>query len=698
MKNLKSTLLTGGVTLACIIGNISASYSQNYQWAKAVPTGVSSLKIDKDPTGHIITSGFFIDFAGIDLDYSPAAADTVKFYGRGTYLARYNHAGEINWAGMFVDNGPLGSIEIAAVQTDDTGNIYIAGSFTGEVDFDLSPLPADTTIERTLDLGGGAYLPGMYMAKYDSTGNLKWVANLFGSISSMTNMTVKNNKIYIAGKITSLITYLQAEQADVDFNPSNAPADTFFLRTDPAFDFINNPFFAVYDLNGHLKTAKRLYDGTEFNVNSIDADHQKNIYINGSLRGRHDLNPSPAAADTFFLEGVRGQFLAKYDSAGLFQWAQPVVAHDSASGDLPMLLKINGSEVYVSGQFKGTIDFDPGSGIHNLTASSIAAVGYPSQSSYLARYNTSSSFINASVIGGLGKMDQITALEVDDSGFVYIGGDFIGTADFNFSPAVADTFILRSAGNNDYPDFFFAKYKNDTLVWAKKIGNAADGQTLTGMAVGNKTVNLVGTFAGDVIFDPNPPANLASKIDGGGTYLAAYRMAPPSNAKDLLTYDFTTPAATGIITPNDSVLITVPAGTSITNLVANFTLSPEAVAHVGTTLQISSTTVNDFSGMVTYTVMAEDSSTRDYFLKVTVEPPTGIDDMSERNASFKVWPNPARDAVYFEGLSDIRLYNMQGVLLSYQTKVSTLSLKGLAAGTYIIVNEKGQRQRIVLAY
>jgi formylglycine-generating enzyme required for sulfatase activity len=73
---------------------------------------------------------------------------------------------------------------------------------------------------------------------------------------------------------------------------------------------------------------------------------------------------------------------------------------------------------------------------------------------------------------------------------------------------------------------------------------------------------------------------------------------------------------TGTISGTD-ISVTVPYGTDVTSLVATFTTTGTSVT-VGGTEQESGTTANDFTDPVTYTVTAEDSSTRDYVVAVTI--------------------------------------------------------------------------------
>lgn len=66
-----------------------------------------------------------------------------------------------------------------------------------------------------------------------------------------------------------------------------------------------------------------------------------------------------------------------------------------------------------------------------------------------------------------------------------------------------------------------------------------------------------------------------------------------------------------------TIAITLPFGTNVTALVATFETTGKSVK-VGSTVQESGTTANDFTNPVVYTVTAENNSTQDYTVTVTV--------------------------------------------------------------------------------
>ena len=89
-----------------------------------------------------------------------------------------------------------------------------------------------------------------------------------------------------------------------------------------------------------------------------------------------------------------------------------------------------------------------------------------------------------------------------------------------------------------------------------------------------------------------------------------------STQSEVTSYNFTSPLVSGVISGTD-IALTVPAGTDVTKLVANFVVSKGATAVVVNTPQVSGTTVNNFTTPVTYVVTAEDGVSKTTY-KVTV--------------------------------------------------------------------------------
>ncbi len=88
-----------------------------------------------------------------------------------------------------------------------------------------------------------------------------------------------------------------------------------------------------------------------------------------------------------------------------------------------------------------------------------------------------------------------------------------------------------------------------------------------------------------------------------------------SSAKAIIGFAFTNPAATGIINEtNHTIAVTVPFGTNVLSLTPTIT-------HTGASIYPASGVAQNFTGQVTYTLTAADSSIQVYTVTVTVAPP-----------------------------------------------------------------------------
>lgn len=102
---------------------------------------------------------------------------------------------------------------------------------------------------------------------------------------------------------------------------------------------------------------------------------------------------------------------------------------------------------------------------------------------------------------------------------------------------------------------------------------------------------------------------------------------PLSSAKDFLSYQFraedNAALSSDIIGRIDEEMylieLIVPYNTDLTNLIATFELSAYASAYIVEDIQESGTTSNDFNHTLTYTIIAEDGSKRDWQVVVDKE-------------------------------------------------------------------------------
>ncbi len=142
--------------------------------------------------------------------------------------------------------------------------------------------------------------------------------------------------------------------------------------------------------------------------------------------------------------------------------------------------------------------------------------------------------------------------------------------------------------------------------------------TGTGAMVGS-TAQTSAVTANDFT---NPVAYTVTAADGTTAVYTVTVTVAAGSAKAISAYSFVGfPGNAGVIdetvTPK-TIAVNLPRGTDLTGLVATFTTTGTSVK-VGTTVQISTATANDFSkGPVAYVVTAADGSTATYNVSVTL--------------------------------------------------------------------------------
>ena len=212
-------------------------------------------------------------------------------------------------------------------------------------------------------------------------------------------------------------------------------------------------------------------------------DQSNNVYITGYFGGTADFDPG-AGVSNITSAGNSDIFIAKYNSSGALQWVKAI---GGTSDDESNAIAVDFSgNVYITGDFQGTADFDPSGSVSNL----VSAGG---KDIFFAKYNTSGAYVWTKNVGAL--VDDVGNAITTDGGGVYIGGTYTGDADFD--PGAGST-ILSSTGA------FFAEYdaSNGAYLWAKAIPGAMTN--LHGIALdGAGLVHIVGEFTGTVDFDPS---------------------------------------------------------------------------------------------------------------------------------------------------------------------------------------------------
>ena len=158
-----------------------------------------------------------------------------------------------------------------------------------------------------------------------------------------------------------------------------------------------------------------------------------------------------------------------------------------------------------------------------------------------------------------------------------------------------------------------------TVPFGTNVANLAATFTTTGEGVTvGPAVQVSGTTANN--FAAPVTCTVTAADNSTATYTVNVTVAS-NPAKGITAFSFVgfTGFAGTINEPAKSIAVNLPFGTNVSNLAATFTTTGTGVK-IGSTVQASGVTTNNFTAAASYTVTAADSSTAIYIVTVTITP------------------------------------------------------------------------------
>ncbi len=151
-------------------------------------------------------------------------------------------------------------------------------------------------------------------------------------------------------------------------------------------------------------------------------------------------------------------YYAKYTSDLELVWAKSVGGTDTDVSNF--ITSDLDNNIYITGSFGASMDFDPGEGTQTLTSNG-------DRDAFLAKYTTDGDYLNAFNVGGT-LMEDAFYVDFDNNNNVYWSGFFEST-NVDFDPGTGST-TLSSSG---MADIFVSKYEaSGTHIWAHCIGGS----------------------------------------------------------------------------------------------------------------------------------------------------------------------------------------------------------------------------------
>jgi hypothetical protein len=360
------------LTLALLIAGTLYLGAQNWETAFTPSSSYNQWGIGtaRDVNDNRIVVGAYETSTAV---FSPTLS-LVNSGGRDGYVVKYNPSNAPIWGARI--NGSSSS-NAKSVTTDESGNVYVSGNFSGYCEFRHGNSTGTGAVYATFNIGTGW---DGFVVKYNSSGTIQWVNRIAisSSVDEIANIAYRNSMLVVLGSVnantsvsgfplvqgpylakvnpatgitqwayncpsgggSALMAVCQKQGLCIDNGGNiyiNVTANNggVVQSSGSSYTVVTNAgaaLYAKYNSLGSLIWARNTAtsaSGTHVIGSSIVADDLGNVYVAGriSTGGNHTVYfPAPGTSMTINVTMGDNAFLGKVDpSSGLMQWVRPQV-------------------------------------------------------------------------------------------------------------------------------------------------------------------------------------------------------------------------------------------------------------------------------------------------------------------------------------------------------------------------------------
>ncbi|MEZ4804744.1 MAG: T9SS type A sorting domain-containing protein, partial [Bacteroidia bacterium] len=245
-------------------------------------------------------------------------------------------------------------------------------------------------------------------------------------------------------------------------------------------------FVAIYQVNGSLIKAISMGGKDHEDLAQMAVDPSGNIYITGLFNDTADFDPG---INVYNLESNsrRNAYLAKYTNDGNLVYANAIGnISDATSEGVTVAIDLRGRAV-LGGQFRGSVDFDPGAGVSSSTATL--------EDGFIARYDATGKYISHFNFDGY---SNTLTLDADDN--LYITGVIVDSMDAD--PGPARKMLYRSL---TYDMYLMKLDSSGKFVKAKVFFSKNPYSSMRIVSDMYSHIYIIGWMSDTVYFDPQKP-------------------------------------------------------------------------------------------------------------------------------------------------------------------------------------------------
>jgi len=514
------------------------------------------------------TYGYTKTFGGTGLEYSYGVTvdSSNNIYVTGQYqgIANFNFTGGTDnhtsngsydiFVTKITSNGTYGYTKTFggtgydfgySVVTDNSNNIYVTGQYQGTIDFDFTGDTDNHTSNGVDDI---------FITKLNSDGTYGYTKTFGGTGYDIGNSLAidSSNNSYVTGCFEGTVDF--DFTGGTDNHTSNGSYDMYLLKMNSDGTY------------GYTKT----FGGTGVECGySLAIDSSNNFYVTGWFESTVDFDFT-GGTDNHTSNGSRDIFITKINFDGTYGYTKTFGGTSAEYGYSLTLDSLN--NIYVTGDFGNTVDFDPGAGVVNKTTNSA--------------YDFDSFVLSLKNDGSFSWVKTFSSNEGSDgyglgvsNNKIYVTGDFGVTTDFNpDGPSdIITTDPNWSAYLTTYQLYFSGVTTAETSGTTSIVPNVSTDTVTVKLDAepdSNVTVTL-GSNDGSLVYSPSSLTFTSANYSTPQTVTISSATPVGANTTKNMTFTLTssdtdyngltvTPLSVGVNVDNSDTV--VPSRVVITNL------------------------------------------------------------------------------------------------------------------------------------
>lgn len=245
-------------------------------------------------------------------------------------------------------------------------------------------------------------------------------------------------------------------------------------------------FFFILNLNSNAFELKYILNhltNTTTNPVKVCIDNENNIIVGGTFTGTVDFDLSEKEKKLSPINNSASMYIAKYSSHGKLLFA--INFNSNNSYNIVKSIKTDkNNNIYILGEFIGTIDLDPGNGTKTYK-SYTNNVSNLEVDLFLSKFSPQGRFLWGNRFGG-SNWDSADDLEIDKNNNIYYTATFRDTVRFG------NTYIYID--RNSYRCPYLVKLKNNgDFIWVRHIianNNVLSNDSKNSSIVVDDTLNI----------------------------------------------------------------------------------------------------------------------------------------------------------------------------------------------------------------